>query len=109
MSYPGDVPIPIDQPLLGRCGKCGEWVVYGIEHATHRTTHKHAPGLLLASTSRRGGRYLLLASGKYRTNGDAQRWAGDVHRCRPPGPALPSTIARARRRKRQRQGGGDAK
>jgi hypothetical protein len=29
-SYPGDVSIPIDQPLAGRCGLCAEPVVYAV-------------------------------------------------------------------------------
>jgi hypothetical protein len=98
-SYAGDVLIPVDQPLLGRCGLCGQWVVYGIEGSLG--SRRTRDGLILADVSRRGGAWLLLADGTYRRNGDRRRWATSGHRCRNPNPGWRQTLARIAYHKRR--------
>lgn len=81
--YPGDRPIPTNQPILGRCGLCDAWVVYGVDASAGRLHggNTHGAGLILADTSVRGGAWLLLPDGRYRPNGDPARWAARMHRC----------------------------
>ena len=78
---PGDVPILRDQPLMGRCGLCGEWVIYGVQRNCH---NPDAGGLILEAWSRPGGRWLILDDGHYRDQGrGGPRWGQRVHQCPP--------------------------
>jgi hypothetical protein len=72
---------PVDQPLFGRCGLCGEPVIYGCTKPARRgDSSRGKGGLILEPVAVRGSRFVLCRDGRYerQTGGE---WGQRVHAC----------------------------